>query len=244
MSGRRRRRSVSVPRQVMNAAPREQRPVFSAVPVLDIALPPGNNHTTSPLSPARCFMSVSPTRVRFGSSLLCLSLVLGLSAARAQEAPRAPAADALPPGAVARLGDGSLWHGADIRAVAFAPGRNVLASHGSDDKVCLWHAVTGKLLRRLDVPGGDGEKLRSPLASAFHGPSLLFSGDGKAVALADVGGRRYHVWEAATGKALYQVPMPVPEPQPNALPAGLALAAKLRRMGAGPFALSPDARLL
>src|SRR5262245_43487056 len=84
----------------------------------------------------------------------CLVLLLlgGLAAPAAAQAP-APAAgtDPLPEGAVARLGSARFWHGADIRALAFAPGDKFLASYGLDNAVCVWDA-SGKLLRRIPIP--------------------------------------------------------------------------------------------
>ena len=65
-------------------------------------------------------MSPCPRHLRLS---VCLTLVL-TPAARGQGPPQAPAADPLPPGAVARLGTVHLVHGAGT--VALSPDGNLL----------------------------------------------------------------------------------------------------------------------
>lgn len=160
-----------------------------------------------------------------------------------------PKGDPLPAGAVARLDGIGFWHGTDILTLAFSADDRVVASYSVDERICLWDASTGRLIRRLDLPrdraiapapvGG----IR-PAAVTFNGPCLQFAGNGKALVVADVGPRVYRVVDATTGKELHQVPMPgttAPLYPATVLPAG---AVGPVRLIAGPVALSPDASLL
>ncbi len=195
---------------------------------------------------------------------LSLGVVLGWTAAGQQ--PTSPATDPLPPGAVARLGNSHFWHGAALRALAFAPGERLLASLGQDKRICVWETATGKLVRSLSIPleplpvndkvkgGGKGGKGPSGVmgSATFRGPLLALAADGKLLALADTAARRYRVWDTSTGKELHQVPMPDGTDAEDAAEAEALAAAGLPpsllgRMGGkftGPFALSGDGRLL
>lgn len=51
-----------------------------------------------------------------------------------------------------------IWHGSRVTAVAFAPGRSLLASASSDGTVALWDATAGRLLQPLE---GDGQGFNS-----------------------------------------------------------------------------------
>jgi RNA polymerase sigma factor (sigma-70 family) len=90
--------------------------------------------------------------------------------------------DALPEGAVARLGTVRYRHGYNTFGLAFAPGGKALASAGVGG-VCIWDLATGRPLQRLPVPH---------LVRA-----LAYSPDGKWLVTA---GHEVRLLEAATGK--------------------------------------------
>jgi RNA polymerase sigma factor (sigma-70 family) len=77
--------------------------------------------------------------------------------------------DALPTGAVSRLGSSRLRQGGQIRAMAYSPDGKLLASVGDDAVLRVWSCATGKELGRF--PG-----------QLTHSNSLAFSPDGKTVA--------------------------------------------------------------
>lgn len=153
--------------------------------------------------------------------------------------------DALPPGAVARLGTTNFWQGAPIRALAFAPGDKVLACYSDDNKICLWDAQTGKRLQLLEVPPARVEPIKERVNMTYTGDVLVFSGDGKRLGFADAGSRSYRVWDVASGKEMQQIPMEFVEMEivlpPGMIGPGAALP---KRLTAGPFSLSWDGRLL
>src|SRR5437773_6564095 len=100
--------------------------------------------------------------------LLLLPLGAPLFAAPPEPPRRDLHGDALPAGAVLRLGTVRLRHGSSVKAVAFAPDGKTLASAAWYGAVCVWDAETGREVRRLTG-------LEWPAA-------LAFSPDGKALA--------------------------------------------------------------
>src|SRR5947209_8027512 len=60
--------------------------------------------------------------------------------------------DPLPAGAIARLGTVRLRHCQPIAALAFAPDGKTLATLAENNAVRLWDAVTGKEIRRFELP--------------------------------------------------------------------------------------------
>src|SRR5436190_1439049 len=66
--------------------------------------------------------------------------------------------DALPPGAVARMGTIRWRHGDAIFFVAYLPNGNQVVSASQDGTIRVWELATGKELRRL----GPGNRQGSP----------------------------------------------------------------------------------
>jgi WD40 repeat protein len=97
----------------------------------------------------------------------------------------APAQDALPRGALVRLGSVRFLHESRPSAIAFLPGnKSILAASG--DVVREWDRTTGKVIRRF---AGDA----SSHVSAAPSP------DGRLLAVGDTGAN-LRVWDVASGK--------------------------------------------
>jgi WD40 repeat protein len=130
------------------------------------------------------------------------ALVLTLAALTASQAesaetaaPRLDAAgDALPPGAVARLGTIRLRHGCTIEAVAFSADGKTVVSAASDGSIVLHDALTGKRLRSFKPETPD---------SASAAGVIAFAPDGRSLA-AGWGRGPVTVWQVATGKRVGQ----------------------------------------
>jgi RNA polymerase sigma factor (sigma-70 family) len=103
--------------------------------------------------------------------------------------------DALPPGALARLGTVRGRHGSRLGAVAFAAGGKEVVTAGPDGLVRVWEAAAGKELRRL----GDGKP--DPEPDPYRGRPTALAADGSNAATTD-GAGTVHVWAVATGKEL------------------------------------------
>jgi WD40 repeat protein len=104
--------------------------------------------------------------------------------------------DAIPRGAVARLGSVRLSPGAPIAAVAFArDGKKVAtASFDTTDVVSIWDTDTGRLERALRANKGPHDE---PL---FMTLALAFDPGGKQ--LAACGSKDVVIWELATGRMI------------------------------------------
>src|SRR5262249_36356161 len=97
--------------------------------------------------------------------------------------PEEPAAqaDALPAGAVARLGTSRFLNFGRVFSVAFSPDGKMLAAGSWDGTVRLWEAATGKELHLFH------DQKTSVRAVAFSpdGKTLACSGEGSAIVLRD-----------------------------------------------------------
>lgn len=100
--------------------------------------------------------------------------------------------DALPSGALLRLGTTRLRNAQGVEGVAFSPDGKLLASCGWDDSIRLWEAATSQPAGRLVTDEEDG---------TF---AVAFSPDGSK--LASVSERGFvRMWDLSTGQQLWKV---------------------------------------
>ncbi len=157
------------------------------------------------------------TRVNVIAAALLVTALLGtmahvlLGAAPPALAPRASRAhserpEALPRGAIARMGSPRLRHGDAVLAAAYTPDGKQLLTAGRDRTVRLWELATGKETRRFawgEVPPPAGSGTVDKLAQQWldkdgWGAHVALSRDGTLVAACRGGTVR--IWETATGK--------------------------------------------
>ncbi|MCI0682022.1 MAG: WD40 repeat domain-containing protein [Gemmataceae bacterium] len=156
--------------------------------------------------------------------------------------PAAPTPNGVgPAGMAARLGPAPFYHGAAVRALAFSPDETLLASSGIDQRIKVWDAATGRLRWLLDIPRAEKPEIKGSTLLAQMPLTLLFSGDGKALASGDAADRVVRVWDLATGKERPSFSLNRADDPAEAMP-NLPLA--LRRTLTGSFALAHDAGLL
>jgi len=141
--------------------------------------------------------------------------------------------DALPPGAVARLGAIRFQHGDVVHQVAYAPDGTSLVSVGADGVARVWDTTTG---RERALLSARGERVRSlmfaPQGQVFAvaeengkirihdgatwqelrrietqdwGTSVALSSNGKVLAAGGRPGRPITLWDVDTGRALRQL---------------------------------------
>jgi WD40 repeat protein len=82
-------------------------------------------------------------------AIIALGLATDVSSGQLTEPARDLHGDALPAGAVARLGSVRWRHGAPISFVAFAPDGKSVISGGDDGFFRVWEYPSGKELRRF-----------------------------------------------------------------------------------------------
>jgi dipeptidyl aminopeptidase/acylaminoacyl peptidase len=92
---------------------------------------------------------------------------------------------ALPPGAQARLGNGTPV----FVALAFSNDGKLLASGGFEKTITIWDAATGNEIRKWNGP-------------ECNIAGLAFSPDGRLLASGSVSDNNVHLWEVATGREI------------------------------------------
>jgi len=110
--------------------------------------------------------------------------------------------DALPAGAIARLGNPRLRHGSRLKDIAYSQDGKRLASVGYDNTLRAWDAETGRQLFGVTRQDGGFDK-------------VSFAGEGKViVALGRDADKRGVLWriDAATGKVLDRLKVEAPLP--------------------------------
>jgi RNA polymerase sigma factor (sigma-70 family) len=152
-------------------------------------------------------------RIAFGLLVLLGLLGSGAAALMYQAAPAAPPAepdkgpapaeqpkpradangDALPPGALARLGTLRWRHGSRVNTVGFAAGGKEVVTAGPDGVVRVWDAANGQELRRAGATPDAG------VAEGFFQRPTSFSADGSRAATTGENGTLI-VWDLGTGK--------------------------------------------
>jgi RNA polymerase sigma factor (sigma-70 family) len=117
--------------------------------------------------------------------------------------------DALPAGAVARLGTLRLLHQGPVYALAFSPDKKTLASQGGDDLIRIWELSSGREIRQLRLPPPpkrDADDKLVPAGRSAEPPlppgyPIAFAPDGKLLA-AGTKTSSIALWETATGQKL------------------------------------------
>jgi WD40 repeat protein len=121
--------------------------------------------------------------------------------------------DALPQGALARLGTLRWRHADTVSFAAFLPDGKAVLTAGLDNTIRLWERETGKEIRRFAVPA-------TPLPARLGAIRVLnawgagraplvvsLAPDGKILAVLGAN-NTIQVWEVATGKELRTIPAP------------------------------------
>ncbi len=125
------------------------------------------------------------TDIRTGT-LLTVSILLAVSLTSA-DTPRTDIhGDALPAGAIARLGSVRFQHGGYVRGLAFSPDGSKLASIGYSSQgtrgLVLWDSETGKPIKQIETGGRNGLSVDwSP-----GGNSIVFADSSQAVYICNI----------------------------------------------------------
>ena len=121
--------------------------------------------------------------------------------------------DALPPGALARMGTMRWRHGDVVTFVAATPDGKAVLTASQDGILRLWDRATGKVIRRFDVnPGvqpGAGPRAGVMVWSARSAGTgrIALSQDGKFFAIA-LPNNAIQQWDVETGKEIRQIKGP------------------------------------
>jgi WD40 repeat protein len=114
--------------------------------------------------------------------------------------------EALPEGALLRLGSMRWRHGEPITFVAAPPNGKTLITASNDATLLIWDRATGKLLHRLAPPAGDPNVYigvrNNPYTQGLTRAAMTSDGKLLAVVLPT---NAVQLWEVETGKALWQI---------------------------------------
>lgn len=108
--------------------------------------------------------------------------------------------DALPQGAITRIGTVRLQHASSVTAIAYSPDGKMLASSSADNSVQLWDLTTGRKIRHLATDAGRYGLVG--IAFSRNGKTLMSSGEAGV-----------HIWDVASGKQIRRLPPKTPVPQ-------------------------------
>jgi len=148
------------------------------------------------------------SRNRIYGHLLTLAILAFASTAIAGDAGKQDA-DALPDGAVQRLGSLRWRHGDPITFLAYPPDGKTLLTAGQDAVLRLWDRDTGAEIRRF-VPPANPKAKGAPRSSTYlQGLTrAALSKDGKLLAVSPRDDL-IQLWDVQTGTALRQIKGPV-----------------------------------
>jgi WD40 repeat protein len=152
----------------------------------------------------------------FRGMMLILSWFLAAGALLSQERGTDRFGDALPSGAVARLGTVRWRHGEGAIFVAFLPDGKLLLSVGRDGTVREWEVATGKELRRFALPGRFPSYMEEThlfgewviFDTPVYARAIRLSANGKVLAFTN--GLTIHLWDVSAGKELHRIKPPRP----------------------------------
>ncbi len=112
---------------------------------------------------------------------------------------------ALPDGALQRLGSLRWRHGEPITFLAFPPDGKTLITAAHDSVLRLWDRETGKEIRRFVPPADPKAKALAPVHVYMQGLTrAAMSKDGKMLAVV-LRSNAVQLWDVETGKALQQI---------------------------------------
>ena len=154
-----------------------------------------------------------------GILLTCVFLgALAVHASAAENEPKTDRhGDALPAGAVARLGTVRWRQGAEVSFAAFLPDGKTVVSVGDDQTICLWEFPSGKPIRRVSIDAADQSPGGPLWLKTRYLAAAALSKDGKYLATTfifpytETHEFAIHLHELATGKEL-------PAPKPGSSP--------------------------